>query len=78
MIYKFNIKDTFIFIFALKIHFYIKMKIKSTTSNGFDLDKCYPGHNPEQYSRGFSYRTLNNANVDDTVTFKHHNSKSTQ
>jgi len=30
-----------IFIFALKIHFYIKMKRKNTTSNNFDLDKYY-------------------------------------
>jgi len=35
------------FHFALKIHFCIKMKIRGTISIDFDLDKCYPGHNPE-------------------------------
>ena len=29
------------------------MKIKETISNDLDLDKCYPGHNHEQHSRGF-------------------------
>jgi len=29
------------------------MKIKGIISNGLDLDKCYPGHDSEQHSRGF-------------------------
>jgi len=37
------------FIFALKIHFYVKMKIRDTIFNGL---------NPEQYLRGFSCRTI--------------------
>jgi len=37
-----------------KIHFYVEIKITDSISNGFDLDKCYLGHDPEQYSRGFS------------------------
>ena len=40
---------SFIFIFALKIHFYVKMKIRETISN--DLNKCYSGHDPEQHSK---------------------------
>jgi len=52
------------------------MKIRGTTSNDFDVDKCYPEHDPEQYSRGFSRRTFLR-NADNTVTFKPHNSKST-
>jgi len=54
-----------IFIFTLKIHFSIKIKIKGTTSNDFDLDKCYPGHNLKQYLRGLSHRSeiLGNTNT---------------
>jgi len=37
-----------IFIFALKIHFYVKMKIKDIISNGFDFDKRYPECDPAQ------------------------------
>jgi len=46
----------------LRIHFYIKMKIRSTTSNDLDLDKCYPDHDAE-HLRGFSHQldTLDNA-----------------
>ena len=46
-----SIEDYFsfsIFIFALKIHFYVKMKIRETMSNDLDLNKYYPEHNPEQ------------------------------
>jgi len=28
------------------------MKIRGIISNGLDLDKCYPGHDREQYSKG--------------------------
>jgi len=47
------------------------MKIKRIVSNGFDLDKCYPEHDPEQYSRSFSCQlnTLRNANVLTTVIY---------
>jgi len=44
-----------IFIFALKIHFYVKMKIRETISS-LNLNKYYPGHDPERHSRGFSRR----------------------
>jgi len=54
-----------IFIFALKIHFYIKMKIRDTTSVGFD--KRYLGHDLEQYSRSFSRRLDILDNTGDTV-----------
>jgi len=37
-----------IFIFALKIYFYVKMKIKETISNNLDLNKYYSKHDPEQ------------------------------
>jgi len=30
------------------------MKITDTTFNGFDFNKCYPGYDPEQYSKEFS------------------------
>ena len=61
-----------IFIFTLKIYFYIKMKRRDTTTNCLNLDKCYPGHDPEQHSRGFSRRsdTLGNANAGAAVTSK--------
>ena len=54
------------------------MKITGTTSNGLDFNKCYPEHDPEQYSKCFSRRsdTLRNANVSGTITFKPY-SKST-
>jgi len=45
-----SIEDYFsfsIFIFALKIHFYVKMKIREIISNDIDLNECYPGHDPE-------------------------------
>jgi len=66
----------------LKIHSYVKIKIRKTTSNSHNLNKCYPEYDPEQHSRGFSCRsdTLDNANVDGIITFKprdSHNSKST-
>jgi len=53
------------------------MKIRETTSIGFDFE-CYPGHDPEQYLRGFSCwpDTLSNVKVNNTVnTFKSYNSK---
>jgi len=55
------------------------MKIRGTTFNGVDPDKCYPGHDPEQHSRSSSHRSdiLSNANADSTVTFKLYNSQST-
>jgi len=28
------------------------MKIRNITFNDLDLDKCYPSHDPKQYSRG--------------------------
>jgi len=37
-----------IFIFALKIYFYVKMKIKETIFNNLDLNKYYSKHDPEQ------------------------------
>jgi len=43
-----------IFIFTLKIHFYIKMKIRDTTSNDFEFDKCYSEHDPEQHLKDFN------------------------
>jgi len=48
--------------FSLKIHFYIKIKVRGTTSNDFELDKYYSEHDPEQQ---FNHRmgTLRNANV---------------
>ena len=52
------------------------MKIRETISNDFNLNECYPEHNPEQHLRGFSYRSRN-ANIGGTVTFKFYNSKST-
>jgi len=69
-----------IFIFALKIHFYVKIKIRSTISNSFDFEKYYPGHDPEQHSRGFNHRlnTSRHANVGDIITFNTYNSKTTQ
>jgi len=66
----------FIFIFALKIkfsnEFFVKMIIRDTTSIDFDLDKCYPGHDLKQYSRGFSCSSdiLRNVNAGGNVTFK--------
>ena len=55
------------------------MKIRGTISNDLDLDKCYPDHDPEQHSRGFSHRsdTLGNANAGGAVTCKSYNLKST-
>ena len=54
------------------------MKIRGTTSNDLDLNKCYPDHNPEQYSRAFSRRSdLDSVNASDAVTCKPYNSKST-
>ena len=54
------------------------MKIKETLSNDFDLNKYYPGHDPEQHLRDFNRSdTLRNANVSGTVTFKTYNSKGT-
>ena len=46
-------------------------------SSILDLDKCYPGNDPEQHLRGFNSQseTLNNVNADGTVNFKLHNSK---
>jgi len=54
------------------------MKIRRTTSNDLDLDKCYPDHDPEQHSRDFSYQsdTLGNVNASGVVTYKSYNSKS--
>jgi len=48
------------------------MKVRGTTFNDLDLGKCYPGHDPEQHSRGFSRRsdTLGNANAGAAVTSK--------
>jgi len=45
---------SFIFIFILKIHFYVKIKIRGIYSHNLDLDKYYPGHDPEQHSRDFN------------------------
>jgi len=55
------------------------MKIRDTISNDFDLDKYYPGHDPEQHSRSRSRRsdTFGNANAGGAVTCKPYNSKST-
>jgi len=54
------------------------MKVKGIISNDFDLDKWYSGHDPE-YSRGINWSDiLRNANIDGTVTFKCHDSKSSQ
>jgi len=42
----------------MKIIFNTKMKIeRRIISNGLnnDLNKCYPGYDPEQYSKGFSH-----------------------
>jgi len=39
------------FIFALKIHFYVKIKIRDIISNGIDLDKCYFEYDLKQYLR---------------------------
>ena len=43
---------SFIFIFALKNRFYIKLKTRDTITliNGLDLDKYYLRHDPEQHS----------------------------
>jgi len=51
-----------IFISALKINFYVKMKIRDIISNGLTN---YPGYDPEQHSRDFSHRsdTLRNTNA---------------
>ena len=46
-----------IFIFALKNPFYVKMKVRGTTSNNFKLDKYYSEHNPKQHLRGFNCRS---------------------
>jgi len=43
--------------FALKIHFYVKMKIRDIISNGLELNKCYLEHDPEQHSRSSADRT---------------------
>jgi len=40
--------------------FYLKMfnaKIRGIISSGFDNDKCYPGYDPEQYSKDFNRRS---------------------
>jgi len=52
-----------IFIFALKIYFYIKMKITGITS--IDLDKYYSEHDLKQHLRGYSRwsNILRNANA---------------
>jgi len=44
-----------IFIFALKIHFYVKMK-RETISSDLNLNKYYPEHDPERHPRSFSRR----------------------
>ncbi|KAG5331437.1 SCRT protein, partial [Acromyrmex heyeri] len=46
------------------------------TSNDLDLDKYYPGHDPEQHLRSFNHRSdiLGNANVSDTCALKIGNS----
>ncbi|KAG5324520.1 S29A1 protein, partial [Acromyrmex heyeri] len=43
-----------------------------TTSNDFDLDKCYSGHDPKQHSRGFSRRLdiLCNVNAGEAWLFR--------
>jgi len=59
-----------IFIFALKIHFYVKVKTKET-SNDLDLNKYYQGRDTE-HSKDLSHHlsTLSNTYASDTVTFK--------
>ena len=37
---------------------YVKIKIKESTSNCLDVNKCYENHDSEQHSRDFS-RWLN-------------------
>jgi len=46
-----------LYIFTLRIHFYVKIKITSTTYNDFNLDKYYSRHDPEQHSRSFSHQS---------------------
>ena len=56
------------------------MKIRVTISSDFDLDKCYPGHDPKRHSRGFSANNANNANnanIGGIIIFKSYNSKNT-
>jgi len=54
---------------------FAKIKIRGTISNDLDLDKYYPDHDPEQYSKIFSRSdTLSNANADGAITFKLYNS----
>ena len=55
------------------------MKIRDITSNGLNHYKYYPGHDSEQYLRGFNRWSyiLRNANAGDIVTFKPYNLKST-
>ena len=55
------------------------MKIRGTIFSDLDLNKCYQGHNIDQYSKDFNHRlgTLSNANAEDIITFKLYNSKST-
>lgn len=50
----------------------LKMKIKSTTFNGFDLDKCYSGYDSEQHTSQGIGQTL--VMLIRHVTFKPHNS----
>jgi len=55
------------------------MKIRGTTSNDLNFDKCYPDHDLE-HSKGFSHRsdTLGNANIGSTVICKPYNSKNNE
>ena len=46
-----------LFLQILKIHFYIKMKIREIIFNDFDLNECYPQNDPEQHSKDFIDRT---------------------
>jgi len=54
------------------------MKIRGIISNDLDLDKCYPGYDPEQHLRESNRRsnTLDNANAGGTIICKPYNLKS--
>jgi len=43
------------------------MKIRETISNDLDLNKCYPEHEPKQYSRSFSHWSDNLCNVNAVI-----------
>jgi len=53
------------------------MKTRGTIFNDFDLNKYYPGHDPEQHSRDFIRRSDTLRNAGGIITFKSYNSKST-